>query len=100
MDLVSVMMITIPIFFPLIQGLGVNPIWFGILMLLNLEMAPITPPFGMELFVMKGVAPPSVRIGDIYRSAVPFIFLDIAVLAFMLIFPDALLWLPSLTAAK
>jgi tripartite ATP-independent transporter DctM subunit len=100
MDAVAIMMITIPIFFPIINTLGVNPLWFGILMLLNMEMAPITPPFGLELFVMKGVAPPGVTMGDIYRAAMPFIFLDMIVLVFMLVFPDALLWLPTLTAAK
>ena len=96
MDLVSIMMITIPIFFPIIKALGFNPLWFGILMLLNIEVGPITPPFGLELFVMKGVAPPHITMFDIYRAALPFILIDVLVLALMLCFPALPLWLPSL----
>jgi len=96
MDLVSIMMITIPIFFPIIKALGFNPLWFGILMLLNIEMGPITPPFGLELFVMKGVAPPHITMVDIYRAALPFILIDLLVLALMLVFPALPIWLPNL----
>jgi tripartite ATP-independent transporter DctM subunit len=99
MDLFSIMMITIPIFFPIIKALGFDPLWFGILFLLNMEIAPQTPPFGLELFVMKGVAPKDVTMGDICRAAFPFILIEILVLALMLVFPDIALWLPGLVKA-
>jgi len=100
MDLFSIMMITIPIFFPIIKALGLNPLWFGILFLLNMEIAPQTPPFGMELFVMKGVAPQDVSMVDIWRAAVPFILMEILLLWLMIIFPDIALWLPSLVKGR
>ena len=96
MDLLSIMMITIPIFFPIIKDLGLNPLWFGILFLLNMEIAPETPPFGMILFVMKGVLPSDVSMGQIWRATFPFTLLDIFALWLMIIFPDITLWLPSL----
>ena len=65
-------------------------------MMLNLEMATITPPFGLSLFVMKGVAPPDTTMGDIYRAAVPFILINIALMGLMILFPDIVLWLPNL----
>ena len=96
MDAFSIMMITIPIYFPIITGLGLNPLWFGILMLLNIEVAPITPPFGLELFVMKGVAPSTTTMSDIYRAAIPFVLIDVLVLLAMVFFPQISLWLPGL----
>ena len=96
MDLFSIMMITIPIFFPIIKSLGFDPLWFGILFLLNMEIGPQTPPFGLELFVMKAVAPKDVTMGDVYRAALPFILIDIFMLGLMVVFPAISLWLPSL----
>lgn len=95
MDLFSIMMITIPIFFPIIKVLGFNPLWFGILFLLNMEIGPQTPPFGLELFVMKGVAPKNVTMGDVYKAALPFVLIDIFMLGLMIIFPSISLWLPG-----
>lgn len=96
MDAFSMMMISIPIFFPIIKALGMDPLWFALLMLLNIEVAPITPPFGLELFVIKGVSPPGITIKDIYWSAFPFIVIDVCVLTIMLFFPGFSLWLPGL----
>ena len=96
MDQISMMMITIPIFMPVIKALGFNPIWFGILMLINLEIAFTSPPFGLLLFVMKGVAPEGTSMGDIYRAAIPFIICDLVALTLILIFPALAIWLPSL----
>lgn len=90
------MMISIPIYVPLIQALGFNPIWFGIIMHINLEIAFTSPPFGLLLFVMKGVAPPDTTMGDVYKAAFPFIFSDLIVMAFLILFPSLALWLPNL----
>lgn len=94
-DQISIMMITVPIFFPLATALGFDPIWFGMLLLLNLEVASTTPPFGLQLFVLKGVVPDA-TMGDIYRSCLPFVILDFVSLALMIAFPAVVLTLPGL----
>ncbi len=96
MDVVSIMMITLPLFMPVILALGFNPVWFGAMFLLNIEMATTSPPFGLVLFVMKGAAPPDTTMGDIYRAAIPFLLLDLIVMILMLAFPGLVLWLPGL----
>lgn len=96
MEPLSIMMLTIPIFFPIIQILGYSPIWFGAIMLLNMEMATITPPFGLVLFVVKGVAPKGTSLTDVYRAALPFIVCDVAVMAVLLLYPGIVTWLPAL----
>jgi tripartite ATP-independent transporter DctM subunit len=96
MDIVSIMMITLPIYMPVVQALGFDTVWFGALMLLNMEMAATTPPFGLTLFVMKGVAPPDTTMGDIYRAGLPFLGCDLIALSLMIAFPTVVLWLPSL----
>lgn len=70
MDQLSMLMSCLPIFMPVIQVLGFNELWFGLLLLINVEMGTISPPFGMTLFVMKGVAPPDTTTGDLYRGAI------------------------------
>ena len=95
-DTVSIMMITVPIFFPIIAGLGYDPLWFGVIFLLNIEMSVTTPPFGLSLFVMKGVAPRDTTMGDIIKAALPFLGLDAVVMALMLAFPRIVLWLPGM----
>jgi tripartite ATP-independent transporter DctM subunit len=96
MEQVSMMMITIPIYMPIIQGLGYDPIWFAILMLLNLEMAMSTPPFGILLFVMKGSAPADTTVGDICLAAAPFLVCDLLVMIVLIAFPSIVLFLPGL----
>jgi len=92
----SIVLVTIPIFMPIVEALHWDPIWFGAIMMLNLEMATITPPFGLSLFVMKGIAPSGTTMGEVYRAALPFIGLNIVVMALMILFPDIVLWLPAL----
>lgn len=96
MDQVSMMMITIPLFMPVVLTLDLNPIWFGVLMLLVLEISLATPPFGLLLFVAKGAAPASVSMSDIIYSVLPFIFMAMLVVALLIIFPQIALWLPGL----
>jgi len=95
MDVGAIIMLTMPIFMPIILALGFSNVWFGTIALLNLEMALITPPFGLCLFVMKGVAPPDTTMGDIYRAALPFIGLQILAMVLIIIFPPIALWLPQ-----
>jgi tripartite ATP-independent transporter DctM subunit len=96
MEPLTIMMVTIPIFMPIVKQLGFDPIWFGTIMLLNMEMATTSPPFGLVLFVMKGVAPPDTRMKDIYLSAIPFLICDLVVMVAIMAFPGVVLWLPSI----
>jgi tripartite ATP-independent transporter DctM subunit len=93
---VSIMMITIPIFMPIVRSLGWDPVWFGAIFLLNMEIAAITPPFGVSLFVMKAVGPAGTTMADIYRAAFPFVLLNLLVMALMMIYPPFSLWLPGM----
>ncbi len=92
MEVVSIMMITLPIFIPVINKLGFDPVWFGAITLLNIECAFITPPFGMNLFVMKGVAPADTTMTDIYSAATPMVLINCLTMALMLAFPSIVLW--------
>ena len=96
MDVVSIMMITLPIFVPVVLSMGFNSVWFAVIFLINIEVAGISPPFGLSLFVMKGVAPPDTTMGDIYRAALPFCGLSLVAMALIMAFPPLALWLPGL----
>lgn len=96
MEQISIMLLTVPIFFPLALTLQFDPIWFALIMLLSLEISFTTPPFGLLLFVMKGVAPPGTTMREIYTSAFPFIFCSLLLVALLVAFPQLALWLPSL----
>jgi TRAP-type C4-dicarboxylate transport system permease large subunit len=96
MEPVSIMLITVPIFFPVVGALGFDPLWFALVTLVNIELSLITPPFGMNLFVLKGVCPPDITLGDIYRGIIPFVIINIFGLALVMIFPPLATWLPGL----
>ncbi len=96
MEVNSIMMITTPIFMPIVTKLGIDPVWWGATMLLSYEMAQMTPPFGMVLFTMKGIAPPDTTMGDVVSAAMPFLYMDVLVVVLMLAFPWLTLWLPSI----
>ncbi len=97
MEQISMMLLTVPIFFPLAISLGFDPIWFGLIMLLALEISFTTPPFGLLLFVMKGVAPPDTTMREIYLSAIPFILCSLILVALLILYPPMALWLPGLS---
>jgi tripartite ATP-independent transporter DctM subunit len=100
METVAIMMITIPIYMPVVNALGFNKIWFGVMMLIALETGLITPPFGVTLFVMKGVAPPEVTMGDIWRAVTPYVIVDILCIALVLAMPSIATIVPSLMGMK
>jgi tripartite ATP-independent transporter DctM subunit len=95
LDTVGIIMITAPIFVPIITALGFDPVWFGILFIIMMEIGFLTPPFGYNLFYLRGVAPPEVRMTDIYRSVVPFIALMLLAVAICMVFPQIILVLPN-----
>jgi tripartite ATP-independent transporter DctM subunit len=96
MEPVSIMLITVPIFFPIIQALGLDPLWFAIVTMVNIELSMITPPFGLNLFILKGVCPPDTTLEDIYRGVIPFILLNLLALGLVIWFPPLATWLPNL----
>ncbi len=96
MDWVGICLLTMPIFVPIIVGLGYDPIWFGVLFCLNMQISYLSPPFGPAAFYLKGVAPEGITLNDIFASVWPFIILQALVLALVLLAPDVALWLPRL----
>jgi len=94
LDPIGIMLLTVPLFFPIIVQLGFDPVWFGVLFVVNMEMAFLTPPFGFNLFYMRSVAPKDVSMLDIYKAVVPFIFLQFLALLLMVVFPELITWLP------
>jgi tripartite ATP-independent transporter DctM subunit len=96
LDDVSIAMVIIPLFLPVIKAFGMDPVWFCVLLVLNIQIGIISPPFGSVLFVMQGVAAPGTTTRDIYRAIWPFFFLDLIVMAVLIAFPITVLWLPSL----
>lgn len=94
MDSYAMMVITVPIFLPLVLSYGYDPIWWGVLTVICVEMGMITPPFGMNIFVLKGVSP-GLTLGTIYRGVVPFIVADIVKVVLVVLIPSIALWLPS-----
>ena len=100
MDVVGIIFVTIPVFVPIIKLLGFDPLWFGILFVMNMEMAYLTPPFGINLFYMKGLVPPGITMGDIYRSVVPFVLLQLLGLVIVAAVPPIATFLPNLLFGK
>ena len=97
MDQLSMMLLTAPIFFPLAKTLNFDLTWFGLIMLLALEIGYTTPPFGLLLFVMKGVAPPGTTMRDIYLAGMPFIACVLLLIALIIAFPPLATWLPAIS---
>ena len=96
MEPLTIMMVTLPIYLPIVKNLGFHPLWFGTIMLINMEMATTTPPFGLVLFVMKGVAPSDTTMADIYRAGFPFLICDAVAMGLVMAFPWLALYLPSI----
>ncbi len=95
-DQVSMMLITLPFFMPLVAQLGVDPVWFGVLFLICMQLGLLTPPFGLLLFTMKGVAPPGIAMNDVFRAALPYVWFGLFVLMAVFVFPPLATWLPRL----
>jgi C4-dicarboxylate transporter, DctM subunit len=95
MDSLSVLIITLPIVFPMVTSLGWDPIWFGIMITLNIEVSLVSPPYGLNLFILKATVP-DLSMGVLYKGVLPFILNDIARMALFIAFPQIILWLPNL----
>ena len=95
LDVISILVISMPIMLPVVQALGLNLIWFGILATMSIETGLVTPPFGMSVFVVKGSLGDLVTIEDIYIGSAPFVFVLLVAIAIVLFFPVLAVWLPS-----
>ena len=96
LDFIEICFIVVPIIAPIAKTMGVDLVWFGILIAVNLQTSFLTPPFGFSLFYLKASAPKEVRIGQIYRGIVPFVIIQVVTLALLVVFPRLSLWLPEL----
>jgi len=96
MESLSIMMIVVPMYIPIVEALNADTLWFAVLLLIAIEVGQITPPFGMGLFVMKGVAPKDINMKDIYISAVPYIVIIIALILVLVMVPGLVTWLPNI----
>ena len=92
LDWVGVALLTMPIFVPIITGLGYDPIWFGVLFAMNMQVSFLSPPFGPAAFYLKSVAPPGISLADIFKALVPFIFIQIFALGLLIAFPGIAMW--------
>ena len=97
MDQLSMMLLTVPIFFPLALQYGFDPIWFAVIVLLAMEISFTTPPFGLLLFVMQGVAPPGTKFSEICLAAIPFMACAMVLVILIVVFPEIVTWLPSVS---
>ena len=94
-DQVSMMMITLPIFMPIVNALGVDPIWFGVMFLICMQLGLLLPPHGLLLMTMRGVAPPSVTMSHIFLAVVPYVVMSLMMLLAVFFIPGIATWLPG-----
>jgi tripartite ATP-independent transporter DctM subunit len=94
-DQVSMMLITLPVFMPIVMRLGVDPVWFGILFLICMQLGLLLPPHGLLLMTMRGVAPPEVTMVHIFKAIVPYVIMSLLLLGLLLLFPAIATWLPD-----
>ena len=95
LDFIEITFVVVPIVAPVLFMLGVDPVWLGVMMAINLQTSFLTPPFGFALFYLRGVAPPQLRTVDIYRGAVPFIAIQLGMLTLLALWPSLATWLPG-----
>jgi TRAP-type C4-dicarboxylate transport system permease large subunit len=95
-DQVSMMLITLPVFMPVVQRLNIDLIWFGVLYLICMQLGLLLPPHGLLLMTMKGVAPPSVTMADIFRAIVPYVIMSLLLLVLLILLPAVATFLPAL----
>jgi TRAP-type C4-dicarboxylate transport system permease large subunit len=96
MDQMAMIMVTIPFYMPIVCNFNIEPVWFAIMVLITLDVGFTSPPFGLLLFVMKGIAPPDISMIDIYKAAIPFIICNIVTLLIIFVYPKIVLYLPRI----
>ena len=96
LDFIEITFVVVPIVGPILLAMGLDPIWLGIMIAINLQTSFLTPPFGFALFYLRGVAPPEVRTSQIYKGVIPFILIQLTMLGILALFPELATWLPGL----
>ena len=96
LDFIEITFVVVPIVGPVLLAMGYDPVWLGVMIAVNLQTSFLTPPFGFALFYLRGVAPDTVKTGQIYRGVIPFVLIQLAVLGLLALFPDLVTWLPSI----
>ncbi|MDH3619876.1 MAG: TRAP transporter large permease subunit, partial [Gammaproteobacteria bacterium] len=95
LDFIEITFVVVPIVGPVLLAMGLDPVWLGIMIAINLQTSFLTPPFGFALFYLRGVAPPSVSTAQIYRGAIPFVGIQLLALLLLAVFPELVTWLPD-----
>lgn len=95
-DFIEITFIIVPIIAPIFESLGINLLWVGILIAMNLQTSFLTPPFGFSIFYLKGVSPPEVTTSHLYKGIIPYVFIQLTALLIIILFPDLVLWLPGI----
>ncbi len=95
LDFIEITFVIVPIVGPVLLAMGLDPVWLGIMIAINLQTSFLTPPFGFALFYLRGVAPATVTTAQIYRGAIPFVAIQIASLLVLAVFPEIVTWLPA-----
>ncbi len=95
LDFIEITFVVVPIVGPALLAMGLDPVWLGIMIAVNLQTSFLTPPFGFALFYLRGAAPPSIRTADIYRGVTPFVVIQLALLAVLALWPELATWLPD-----
>jgi TRAP-type mannitol/chloroaromatic compound transport system permease large subunit len=98
-DFIEITYIVVPIVAPALLAMGLDPVWLGVMIAINLQTSFLTPPFGFALFYLRGVSPPQVRTADIYRGVVPFVVMQLAMLVVLTKWPALVTWLPKVVYA-
>ncbi len=96
MDPASIVMISVPIFFPIVQALNYNMLWYAILLLVNIQLGLITPPFGLDVYTMKALSPSDVNLGEVFRASMPFLAIGFLLMVIIWVYPPLITWLPSI----
>ena len=96
LDFIEITFVVVPIVAPILLAMDINPVWLGIMIALNLQTSFLTPPFGFALFYLRGVAPAAIKTSQIYRGVLPFILIQLVLLALLAVWPELTTWLPSI----
>lgn len=92
----SMLLLTVPVFFPIVTGLGFDPVWFGIVVVVVVEISLITPPVGLNVYVVRSASPVPLRLEEVFAGVTPFLLMDLVTLGLLIAFPSIVLFLPSL----
>lgn len=95
LDFIEITFVVVPIVAPILLAMGLDPIWLGVMIAINLQTSFLTPPFGFALFYLRGVAPPQISTAQIYRGAIPFILIQLLMLGLLALWPELATWLPG-----